>query len=124
MNAVLQRTAGFIVLLLLAAGSGIGAGLCAEVPAFVREPIHSPNAARVAKVVPSFAADLVVLDGGREQGMRRGAVCTMQRGPSSIGEIILIETRAKRSAGLILELDRGATIRKGDIARIKAIPTS
>lgn len=107
----------------------LGAVLCggavrAEVPSFVKETIYSPNVAAVAKIVPSLSADLVVLDGGLEQGLRRGMVCTVSRGFQFKGEIIIIESRSDRSAGLILELVEDATITAGDIARIKTIQTS
>ena len=96
----------------------------AEVPSFVKETIYSPNAAVVAKIVPSLSTDIVVLDGGLEQGLRRGMVCTVSRGFRSVGEIIIIESRSDRSAGLILELVEDVTITAGDIARVKTIQTS
>jgi len=124
MNAASQRILRFAGLPLLAGALAFGAVLRADVPAFVGEPIHSPNAARISKVVPSLSTDLVVLEGGREQGLRRGVVCTVERGLRPVGELIIIETREKRSAGLILELEEGAVIEAGDIARIKTIQTS
>lgn len=107
----------------------LGAVLCgsavrAEVPSFVKETIYSPNAAVVAKIVPSLSTDIVVLDGGLEQGLRRGMVCSVTRGFQSIGEIIIIESRSDRSAGLILELVEDVTIAAGDIARVKTIQSS
>ncbi|MGB0415113.1 MAG: hypothetical protein ACPGJU_11780 [Coraliomargarita sp.] len=99
-------------------------GVRAEVPNFVKESVYSPNAAPVAKVLPSYAADIVILDGGLEQGLRRGMVCSVSRGLQTIGEIIIIESRSDRSAGLILELVEDATITAGDIARLKTIQTS
>ena len=41
-----------------------------EVPAFAQESLYSPNAAPVAEVIPTLAADVVILDGGLEQGLR------------------------------------------------------
>ena len=107
----------------------LGAVLCggavrAEVPSFVKETIYSPNAAAVAQVVPSLSTDIVMLDGGLEQGLRRGMVCSVSRGFQAIGEIIIIESRSDRSAGLILELVEDVTIAAGDIARVKTIQTS
>jgi hypothetical protein len=96
----------------------------AEVPAFVKESIYSPNAATVSTVVPSFAADVVILDGGLEQGMRLGMKCRINRGKQSIGELIIIESRSDRSAGLILELVDDSTIQAGDIARVKTLQNS
>ena len=93
-------------------------------PNFVKETIFSPNTATVAAVVPSLNADIVVLDGGLEQGLRHGMVCSINRGFLSIGELIIIESRSDCSAGLILELAENATIQTGDIARVKVITTS
>ncbi|WPJ98068.1 hypothetical protein SH580_10185 [Coraliomargarita algicola] len=96
----------------------------AGVPAFVKESIYSPNAAAVAEVVPTLAADVVILDGGLEQGIRLGMVCRVTRGLQSIGELIIIESRSDHSAGLILELVKDSTIQAGDIARIKTLQNS
>jgi hypothetical protein len=94
------------------------------VPAFAQESLYSPNAAPVAEVIPTLAADVVILDGGLEQGLRLGMVCRVTRGVRSIGELIIIESRSDRSAGLILELVEDSTIQTGDIARIKTLQNS
>lgn len=101
-----------------------GSAVHGEVPAFVKESLYSPNAATVAKVAPTLAADVVILDGGLEQGIRLGMVCRVTRGLQSIGELIIIESRSDQSAGLILELVKDSTIQAGDIARIKTIQNS
>jgi hypothetical protein len=101
-----------------------GSAVRAEVPAFVKESIYSPNAATVTTVVPALAADVVILDGGLEQGMRLGMVCRVMRGVQTIGELIIIESRSDRSAGLILELVDDSTILAGDIARVKTLQNS
>ena len=95
-----------------------------EVPAFAKESLYSPNAAVVAKVVPTLAADVVILGGGLAQGIRHGMVCRVTRGLQSVGELIIIESRSDQSAGLILELVKDSTIQAGDIARIKTIQNS
>ena len=102
------------------AGSAVDGG----VPAFVKESLYSPNAATVAMVTPMLAADVVILDGGLEQGIRLGMVCRVTRGLQSVGELIIIESRSDQSAGLILELVKDSTIQAGDIARIKTIQNS
>ena len=94
------------------------------VPAFVKESLYSPNAAPVAEVVPTLAADVVIIDGGLEQGLRLGMVCRVTRGFTFIGELIIIESRSDQSAGLILELVEDSTIQAGDIARIKTLQNS
>lgn len=78
----------------------------------------------MAEVIPTLAADVVILDGGLEQGLRLGMVCRVTRGVRSIGELIIIESRSDRSAGLILELVEDSTIQAGDIARIKTLQNS
>ncbi len=102
----------------------VGSVVHGEVPAFVKESLYSPNAAPVAEVVPTLAADVVLLDGGLEQGIRLGMVCRVTRGLHSIGELIIIESRSDRSAGLILDLVEDSTIQAGDIARIKTLQNS
>jgi hypothetical protein len=101
-----------------------GSAVNGEVPAFVKESIYSPNAAPVAEVVATLAADVVIIDGGLKQGLRLGMVCRVTRGLTSIGELIIIESRSDRSAGLILELVKDSTIQAGDIARIKTLQNS
>ena len=101
-----------------------GSAVHGEAPTFVKESLYSPNAAIVAKVTPMLAADVVILDGGLEQGIRLGMVCRVTRGLQSVGELIIIESRSDQSAGLILELVKDSTIQAGDIARIKTIQNS
>ena len=101
-----------------------GSAVQGEVPAFVKESLYSSNAATVAKVTPTLAADVVILDGGLGQGIRLGMVCRVTRGLQSVGELIIIESRSDQSAGLILELVKDSTIQAGDIARIKTIQNS
>jgi hypothetical protein len=122
--------------LLFAQRSGLFAGISlwgamlaasvvrAEVPAFVEESIYTPNAAAVATVEPSLAADVVMLDGGLEQGLRLGMVCRVTRDAQAIGELIIIESRSDRAAGLILKLVDDSTIQAGDIARVKTLQNS
>ena len=101
-----------------------GSAVHGEAPAFVKESLYSPNAAIVAKVTPMLAADVVILDGGLEQGIRLGMVCRVSRGIQPVGELIIIESRSDQSAGLILDLVKDSTIQAGDIARIKTIQNS
>jgi hypothetical protein len=116
----ISRLAGMFLFGVLLAGSVVRAG----VPAFVKESIYTPNAATVSAVVSSFAADVVILDGGLAQGLRLGMVCRVTRGPQSIGELIIIESRSDRAAGLILELVDDSILQAGDIARVKTLQNS
>ncbi len=114
----------YFATLLLFGAMFAGSAVHGEVPAFVKESLYSPNAATVAEVAPTLAADVVILDGGLEQGIRLGMVCRVTRGLQSVGELIIIESRSDQSAGLILELVKDSTIQAGDIARIKTIQNS
>ena len=97
---------------------------CADVPGFVKETLYSPNAAPISKIVSSDAADVVILDGGLEQGIRLGMACRIVRGLKEVGELVIIESKSDRSAGLILELSEDTFIQAGDVARIKTLQNS
>ncbi|MGJ8638669.1 MAG: hypothetical protein ACSHYA_04690 [Opitutaceae bacterium] len=101
-----------------------GSAVSANVPAFVKESLHTPYAAKIASVKSTLAADVVVIDGGLEQGIRLGMVCTVSRGFTSVGELIIIESRSDRAAGLILKLVDDSIIQAGDIARVKTLQNS
>jgi len=110
--------------LVAALGAALAAGAAAERPAFVGEPLRSPHRARVAAVAPAGESDVVVLDGGLEEGLAIGMVCRVVRGGERIGRVILVASRRYRSAGLILGLAEGAAIRAGDIAEVKTLQSS
>ncbi|MFP4165815.1 MAG: hypothetical protein ACLFUF_01460 [Opitutales bacterium] len=118
--ARIQLLPSFLVFLLcstapLSAGSG-----AAEVPRFMEEPMHTQNRAAVREVVSSLATDVVILNGGLQQGLRLGMLCTVARGQKgSFAELIIIEARRTQAAALIIDINKNATIREGDIARIK-----
>jgi hypothetical protein len=114
------KLASYFLCGVLVAGSVVQA----EVPAFVKESLYTPYVAKVASVESSLAADVVIIDGGLEQGIRLGMVCTVSRGFKSIGELIIIESRSDRAAGLILELVDDSIIQAGDIARVKTLQNS
>ena len=96
----------------------------ADIPSFVKGTLYSAKATLVSEVVPTLSADVVLLEGGLEQGFRLGMVCRVSRGMRSIGELVIIESRSDRAAGLILKLDEGSTIQTGDIAQIKTLQNS
>ena len=98
--------------------------VCAEVPAFVSESIYGSNKVTVSIVDPNLAADLVILNGGLEQGLRLGMVCLVERGMQSVGELVIIESRSNCSAALILDLIDDLTIQSGDNVRIKTLQNS
>lgn len=121
---IFQVQALFLVGTVLLGSVLLGSVAYADTPRFVKDSLHAPNAAPVAKVLPTLEADLVVLSGGLEQGIRLGMVCLVSRGFQVVGEIIIIESRSHYAAGLILELSQDYFIQVGDIARVKTLQTS
>lgn len=101
-----------------------GSAMSANVPAFVKESLYTPYAGKIASVESTLAADVVFIDGGLEQGIRLGMVCSVSRGLKSVGELIIIESRSDRAAGLILKLVDDSIIQAGDIARVKTLQNS
>ena len=99
-------------------------GVCAHVPSFINESIYSSSEATVSVIDANLAADLVILDGGLEQGLRLGMVCLVERGSKSIGELIIIESKSDCSAALILNLTDNLLIQSGDRARVKTFQNS
>ena len=96
------------------------AGLaCADVPAFVSESIYGSGKASVSVVDSNLAADLVILDGGLEQGLRLGMTCLVERASQTISELVIIQSESSCSAALILNLASNSTIQAGDSVRIK-----
>lgn len=122
MSSFVQNVSKLLSVILF--GVMVATGASAYVPSFVNESLHSPNVAFVAEVLPSLAADVVILDGGLEQGIRLGVVCRISRGFQQVGELIIIETSADRSAALILDLNDDYLIQVGDLARIKTLQNS
>jgi hypothetical protein len=91
-------------------------------------PFSAPAAAAsgsapVVAVQPARAADLVLLGGGFDAGLRQGMVCRVTRGTAEIAEVLLVDLRPSCSAALIVSLAPGQAIRAGDIASIKILKT-
>ncbi len=80
-------------------------------------------AGKVISVQPTRVADLVLLEGGFDAGLRQGMVCRVTRENSEIAEILLVELRPTCSAALITALTHNQSIRSGDLARIKILKT-
>ena len=93
-------------------------------PAFIAEGLYTPSAAPVAEVLAGEDSDLVVIEGGLLQGLRRGMICRIDRGDRTVGEVIIIASREQRAAALILQIARETTIPSADIARIKTFQNS
>ena len=80
----------------------------------------TPVAAVVA-VESTRVADLVMLSGGFDAGLRQGMVCRVTRGTTEIAEVLLVELRPSCSAALILNVAPKQSIRVGDLAAIKVL---
>ncbi len=77
--------------------------------------------AAVAAVQPTRVADLVLLNGGFNQGLRSGMICRISRGPTEVAEVLLVDLRPTCSSALILSIAPKQSIRAGDLARIKIL---
>jgi hypothetical protein len=103
---------GFQVTALIAFGILHSAlGTAAAAPASV--PVVAIEATRVA--------DLVLLGGGFDAGLRQGMVCRVTRAGNAIAEVLLVDLRPTCSAALILSVVPKQSIRAGDVASIKIL---
>lgn len=91
------------------------------VPLFVRSTIHPSGRALVFGLAQANEHDIVLLDNGYDQGFRTGMICEIYRTENLIGEIILVEVREDRAAGLITALHGSEPIRFNDLAQIKTV---
>ena len=78
-------------------------------------------AAVVVSIQPTRIADLVMLSGGFDAGLRQGMLCRVTRGAVEIGEVLLVELRPSCSAALIVSVASKQAIRPGDRAAIKVL---
>jgi len=78
-----------------------------------------PAVCGVASVQPGRVADLVLLDGGFDAGLREGMVCRLTRGSLAVAEVLLVVLRPAVAAALIVSVAPGQSIRPGDAAAIK-----
>ena len=77
--------------------------------------------ASVALVQPTRIADLVMLSGGFDAGLRQGMVCRVTRGATDIAEVLVVELRPTCSAALIVSVAPKQSIHAGDSASIKVL---
>ena len=78
-------------------------------------------AAAVVSVQPTRIADLVMLNGGFDAGLRQGMICRVTRGTTEVAEVLLVELRPTCSAALIVSVAPRQSIRAGDTAAIKVL---
>ena len=86
-------------------------------------PVLAAPSASVIAIEPTRLADLVLLRGGFDAGLRQGMVCRVTRGTAEIAEVLLVELRPAFSAALILSITPKQSIRSGDVASIKILKT-
>ncbi len=77
----------------------------------------------VVAVQPTAVADLVLVKGGFDAGLRQGMVCRITRGSADIAEILLVEVRPTCSAALITSQAPRQSIHAGDTAAVKILKT-
>jgi hypothetical protein len=82
---------------------------------------RSVGSARITRVANTTAADLVLIDAGREAGLRQGMVCVATRDGEKIGELLLVDLRPRAASALILDLDSGRSFQPGDFVAVKTV---
>ena len=82
----------------------------------------APSAAVIA-VESTQVADLILLRGGFDAGLRQGMICRITRGSQEIAEVIVVDLRPAHSAALIMDIAPKQSIRAGDLASIKILKT-
>ncbi|MBC2593319.1 hypothetical protein H5P28_03495 [Ruficoccus amylovorans] len=93
----------------------------AERPLFVENSIYPTGRTTVFGVAQTSVTDVVILNNGLDQGFRLGMVCQVSRSGQNVADLILVDVRGNRAAGLILNLESGEAIRSGDGVSIKTI---
>lgn len=94
--------------------------LAASAPFSVQAANVVPGA-EVAAIQATRVADLVLLRGGFDAGLRQGMVCRITRGTTEVAEVLLVDLRPTCSTALILSLAPKQAIRAGDLASIKVL---
>ncbi len=90
-------------------------------PYFVENSIYPTGQTTVFGVAQTPVTDVVILNNGLDQGFRLGMVCQVSRPGQSVADLILVDVRDNRAAGLIINLESGQAIRSGDGVNIKTI---
>lgn len=91
--------------------------LSAERPAFVATYTVDLRPLEVLAVEALSLADIVVLNGGYEDGYRAGMVCQVFRFGRPVGELLVVSVRPRHSAATIQSLTENMTIQPGDTVR-------
>ena len=102
---------------------GVFAAMAACIVSLASSVLHAAPAATVVAIQSTRVADLVLLRGGFDAGLRQGMICRVTRGSSEIAEVILVDLRPSHSAALIVSVAPKQSIRAGDSASIKILKT-
>ncbi len=119
-------TAVFNLVLFTLLVNGLNAAVPSDVsssslPLFLDKPIRSNSIAYVEEINVASSADIVLLNGGFDKGFGVGMICDIMADGKKSGEVILVEVKRSKAAGLILELTTDAVIKQGDLARTKTL---
>jgi hypothetical protein len=82
---------------------------------------RSIGEARIVGIEATSAADLVVLDAGFEAGLRQSMVCQVSRSGESLGKLLLVDLRSNSSTALILNLNAGRSLQRGDVVTVQTV---
>ena len=102
---------------------GVFAVVAACIASLAAPVVQAAPVATVVAIQPTRVADLILLRGGFDAGLRQGMLCRVTRGSSEIAEVILVDLRPSHSAALIVNVAPKQSIRAGDHASIKIIKT-
>jgi hypothetical protein len=69
------------------------------------------------------SADLVLVVGGFDSGVRQGMLCTVSRGGVNLAELLITEARASHCSALLVKSHPNRAIRKGDSVSVKSFKT-
>lgn len=79
--------------------------------------------ARVIGVHRGESADLVLVVGGFDFGLRQGMLCSVSRDGLNLAEVLITEARASHCSALIVKCHPNRAIRKGDSVSVKSSKT-
>jgi hypothetical protein len=88
---------------------------------FMARAASASGSIEVVAVQPARTADLVLLDGGFDAGLRQGMVCRITRGATEVAEVLLVELRPTCASALITNLAPGQSIHAGDFASLRIL---
>lgn len=104
----------FLSILLL--GLAAPLSLVAARPAWA-EAQGAPREVTIVDIESGASQDLVVLDGGLEQGLHRGMITVAADQGGQKARLLIAEASADRSVALILALETGRILQPGDTVR-------